>query len=128
MPLRSIGADTFRTQHPTFDGRGVLIAILDGGIDPGVPGFRATTTGQPKLVELRDFSGEGRVELTPLTLSADGTGQIGAFHLKGFGRVTRLALFPAPLTAGATLLALVLGFAVILSTMGIVLSWRLLSK
>ena len=59
MPLASTGADRFVREHPTYDGRGVLIAILDTGVDPGVPGLRTTSTGDPKLVDLRDFSGEG---------------------------------------------------------------------
>src|SRR6185503_3310209 len=67
MPLRATGVDTFRLQHPTFDGRGVIIGILDSGLDPGLPGFRATSTGEAKLLDLRDFSAEGRVELRPIT-------------------------------------------------------------
>src|SRR4029077_19784994 len=43
MPLHSTGVDQFRTRHPTYDGRGVLIAILDTGIDPGVNGVIPTT-------------------------------------------------------------------------------------
>jgi len=38
MPLAPTGVTTFAAQHPTFDGRGVLIAILDSGIDPTIPG------------------------------------------------------------------------------------------
>jgi subtilisin family serine protease len=64
MPLNSTGVEAFRTAHPTYDGRGVLIAILDSGIDPNVPGLITTSTGAPKVIELRDFSGEGRVALT----------------------------------------------------------------
>ncbi len=94
MPLRSLGADTFRTQRPTFDGRGVLIAILDGGIDPGVPGLRTTSTGLPKLADLRDFSGEGRIDLVPLVVGPDGTVSIGAMRMGGLGRVARLAAPP----------------------------------
>ncbi|HXM37390.1 MAG TPA: S8 family serine peptidase [Gemmatimonadales bacterium] len=65
MPLKSTGVDVFRTAHPNYDGRGVLIAILDSGLDPGVPGLITTSTGAPKVIELRDFSGEGRVTLAP---------------------------------------------------------------
>ena len=39
MPLASTGVDAFRTAHPTYDGRGVLVGILDSGIDPGVAGL-----------------------------------------------------------------------------------------
>src|SRR5204862_4106829 len=60
MPLKSTGVDVFHSLHPTYDGRGVLIAILDSGVDPGVPGRMGTSTGAPKVIELRDFSGEGR--------------------------------------------------------------------
>jgi len=31
MPLTSTGVDQFRARHPTYDGRGVLIGILDTG-------------------------------------------------------------------------------------------------
>ena len=59
MPLKSTGVDLFRSLHPTYDGRGVLIAILDSGVDPNVAGLLTTSTGSPKVIELRDFSGRG---------------------------------------------------------------------
>jgi tripeptidyl-peptidase II len=83
MPLKSTGVDIFRALHPTYDGRGVLIAILDSGIDPGVPGLIATSTGAPKVIELRDFSGEGRIPLAPFPAPTDR-------EMKGAGRIGRL--------------------------------------
>ncbi|MFQ6045538.1 MAG: S8 family serine peptidase [Gemmatimonadales bacterium] len=94
MPLESTGVDSFRLAHPTFDGRGVLIAILDSGIDPGLPGLKNTTTGQPKILDLRDFSGEGRVPLFEIQPERDGTLVVGGRRLSGFGRVARLARRP----------------------------------
>ena len=82
MPLKSTGVDVFRTAHPTYDGRGVLIAILDSGIDPGVAGLIATSAGGPKVLDLRDFSGEGRVTLAPVAPDA--------IRLGGAARIGRL--------------------------------------
>jgi subtilisin family serine protease len=89
MPLASTGADRFVREHPTYDGRGVLIAILDTGVDPGVPGLGTTSTGDPKLVDLRDFSGEGLVALARVSPRGD-TVEIAGRKLGGFGRVVGL--------------------------------------
>lgn len=94
LPLRTIGADTFRLRHPTADGRGVLIGILDSGVDAGVPGLRRTSGGQPKLLDVRDFSGEGRVRLTPAQPRRDGSLMIDGQVLTGFGRAAGLARPP----------------------------------
>jgi tripeptidyl-peptidase-2 len=90
MPVRSTGVDQFRARHPTYDGRGVLIAILDTGVDPGVDGLITTSTGTPKIIELRDFSGEGRVALAPVTPAGDGTVAVAGHTLAGAGRIGRL--------------------------------------
>ena len=90
LPLASTGADRFRRAHPAGDGRGVLIAILDTGIDPSVPGLATTIAGDPKLIELRDFSGEGRVALRPVEATGDSV-QVGRRRLAGFGRVRALS-------------------------------------
>jgi len=71
MPLRPTGVPEFLARHPTYDGRGVLIAILDSGVDAGVAGLGTTSTGERKLLDLRDFSGEGAVALTPVTPAGD---------------------------------------------------------
>jgi subtilisin family serine protease len=83
MPLKSTGVDVFRGLHPTYDGRGVVIAILDSGVDPAVAGLVTTSTGAPKVLELRDFSGEGRVPLTAFTAPTES-------EIKGAARIARL--------------------------------------
>ena len=57
MPLASTGVNDFPRSHPTFDGRGVLIGILDTGIDPGIPGLEKTSTGNPEAARSAGFLG-----------------------------------------------------------------------
>jgi len=89
MPLASTRVDVFRKSHPTADGRGVLIAILDTGIDPSAPGLSTTTTGERKILDLRDFSGEGAVTLTRIAPRGDSV-EVAGRRLRGFGRVAAL--------------------------------------
>jgi tripeptidyl-peptidase-2 len=89
MPLASTGVDKFLRQHPSHDGRGVIIAILDTGIDPGVPGLTKTSTDAPKILDLRDFSEEGAVPLQRVTPVGDSV-EIAGRRLAGFGRVAAL--------------------------------------
>ena len=90
MPLTATGVPAFLVQHPEWDGRGVLIGIMDSGIDAGVAGLDSTTTGRSKLLDLRDFSGEGRVPLQTVTPVGDSV-VIAGRALRGFGRVRALA-------------------------------------
>lgn len=89
MPLASTGVNDFLRSYPTFDGRGVLIGILDTGIDPGIPGLDRTSTGTPKLLDLRDFSGEGAVPLRRITPTGDSV-EFAGRKWGGFGRVAAL--------------------------------------
>ncbi len=90
MALGSAGIPRFATDHPTWDGRGVLVAIMDSGIDPGIPGLGTTTDGTPKILDLRDFSNEGRVPLQRAVRHGD-TLFVGSRHLIGASGVAALA-------------------------------------
>ena len=59
LPSDDIGAVDWRAAHPTWDGRGVVIAILDTGVDGYAPGLIETSGGLKKLIETRDFTPEG---------------------------------------------------------------------
>ena len=91
MPLRATGVDEFLKLHPTYDGRGVLIGILDSGIDPGIPGLGSTSTGERKILDLRDFSGEGSVDLVPVTPEGDRLAVAGRV-LHGVSRLRTMAV------------------------------------
>jgi subtilisin family serine protease len=95
MPLDATGIRQFAELAPGRDGRGVLIAILDSGIDPAVAGLDTTSDGRPKLVDLRDFSGEGRIPLARIRGVRDSV-RFGPRTLHGVSSVTT----EGPLWAG----------------------------
>jgi subtilisin family serine protease len=51
MPTGETGAVAFKREHPTWDGRGVTIGILDSGIDLDNPWLKTTSTGERKIVD-----------------------------------------------------------------------------
>jgi len=89
LPKRSTEAAAFVAQQPGCDGRDVLVAILDTGVDPGAAGLQKTSTGAKKMVGLLDPSGSGDVEMQALRCGKDceaGTEEDGTqdcFKVKG---------------------------------------------
>jgi len=51
MPTGDMGAPQFVAAHPTWDGRGTTIGIIDSGVDLAHPALQTTTTGERKIVD-----------------------------------------------------------------------------
>lgn len=62
LPVQSTGVAKFLSQHPDYDGRGTIVFIFDTGVDMGVDGLKETSTGETKVIDVRDFTGQGDIE------------------------------------------------------------------
>ncbi len=81
LPKEDLGVLEFRRTHPEADGRGVVVAIIDTGIDLLHPSLQTTSDGRPKVIDFYDATDGGEVEL-PLTRTLAG-GDSGLSGLTG---------------------------------------------
>jgi subtilisin family serine protease len=74
LPTDETGSVDFKKKHPTWDGRGVTIGIMDSGVDIDHPALQKTTTGERKIVDwvtatdpLLESDGSWRAMITAVT-------------------------------------------------------------
>lgn len=72
MPKEEIGATAFLRAHPDYDGRGVIVGILDTGIDPGADGLQVCPDGTAKILDVIDCTGSGDVDTSHTAEATDG--------------------------------------------------------
>jgi len=91
LSTTTIGARSFLEAHPEWDGRGVLIAVCDSGVDLDLPGLRTTTDGKTKIADARDFTDQTRTALLEAETGSDEHGEAlrgkDGKWLYGFGKL-----------------------------------------
>jgi subtilisin family serine protease len=71
LSLKSTGVEEFLSRHPEYDGRGTIIFVLDTGVDMGIEGLTKTSEGKTKVIDVRDFTGEGNIPIYKAEVSGN---------------------------------------------------------
>ncbi len=71
LSVKGTGVEEFINSHPEYDGRGTIIFVLDTGVDMGIDGLEKTSTGDVKVIDVQDFSGEGDIKLYDCDVEED---------------------------------------------------------
>ena len=85
VPKIETQALSFIEKNNTYDGRGVIVGILDTGVDPNAIGLEQTSEGKRKVIDIIDCTGSGDVKLGDL-IDANSDGTITSFG----GRIIKI--------------------------------------
>jgi subtilisin family serine protease len=91
LPKEDLGILQFLQEHPKADGRGIVVAILDTGVDLAHVALQKTSTGAPKIIDVYDGTDDGYL---PLPVIAT-TSAASLFGLSG-----RTLKLPADVSSG----------------------------
>lgn len=91
LSLNSTGVEEFLKLHPDYDGRGTIIIILDTGVDMGVEGMLKTSTGETKVIDVQDFTGQGDVIIYEADLTREDGKTVFSSKEKGYSVKANLA-------------------------------------
>lgn len=84
LSLTDTGVEEFIKLHPEYDGRGTIILVLDTGVDMGIDGLTKTSTGEVKVIDAQDFTGQGDMPLVEADLSDKDGKDVFESEDKGF--------------------------------------------
>ena len=84
LSLKDTGVEEFIKLHPEYDGRGTIILILDTGVDMGIDGLTKTSTGEVKVIDAQDFTGQGDMPLVEADLTSKDGKDVFENEAKGF--------------------------------------------
>ena len=71
LSLNDTGVEEFIKLHPEYDGRGTIILVLDTGVDMGIDGLTKTSTGEVKVIDAQDYTGQGDMPLVEAELTSE---------------------------------------------------------
>ncbi|RXG68626.1 Tripeptidyl-peptidase 2 [Armadillidium vulgare] len=62
LPRKETEALNLIQKYPIYNGKGVIIAIFDSGVDPSAPGLQYTPDKEVKVIDRIDASGAGDID------------------------------------------------------------------
>ncbi|MGE5351344.1 MAG: S8 family serine peptidase [Acidobacteriota bacterium] len=94
LSLKPTGVENYLLSHPKYDGRGTIIFVLDTGVDMGIDGLKTTTDGGTKVIDVRDFTGQGDVKIYEARLDEATLSLVNEEHRLSVKGIDKLQLKP----------------------------------